>query len=174
MRDAHLEVGAGFEDPAEDEGGDHQRVLHDDADAVGHAEAVRALEQQIVLRLRVKEQHGTHALGGLEERSELRLVPGGTVHHRVELGPLEAEDVHRALQLVDRRPDVPQGQRGQARESPGPVARHGGDLVVDVAGELQPLRGLQVIAEERRVNGDHVHVDALQVHVSKPLFRGEA
>src|SRR5881396_1385085 len=32
----------------------------------------------------------------------------------------------------------------------------------------------QVVAEERRVDGDHLHVHALRVHVFQPLFRREA
>ena len=59
--------------------------LDDDADIVGDAVAIGPLEQQVALRLRVEEQHGAHALGGFEEREELRLVPVGAVHHRIEL-----------------------------------------------------------------------------------------
>src|SRR3989304_2224717 len=39
---------------------------------------------------------------------------------------------------------------------------------------LAPPRRVEVIAEERRVDGDHLHVHALRVHVSQPLFRREA
>ena len=113
-------------------------------------------------------------LGGLEERQELRVVPLLAVDDRVELGALEAEDGDRALQLVDGGLDVLHRQRGQAGEALRALARHAGDLVVDLAGELPPLRGVEVVAEERRVDRDHLHVDALGVHVLQPLVGREA
>jgi hypothetical protein len=33
---------------------------------------------------------------------------------------------------------------------------------------------IEVVAEERRVDGDDLHVHTLRVHVRDPLFRGEA
>ncbi len=174
VSDADFEVGAGVEDAAEDQGRDDQRVLDDDAQVVGEAEAVGLFEEQIVLGLRVKEQDRAHGFGGFEERPEARLVPARAVHHGVELGALEAEHVHRALELVDRRADVLHRQGGEPREAPGPVARHGGDLVVDLAREPAALRGLEVVAEERRVDRDHLRVDTLSVHVAQTLFGRES
>src|SRR5439155_10428598 len=108
-----------------------------------------ALHQEVVLRLRVKEEDGAHRLGRLEERQELRLVPLLAVYLRVELGALEAENGHRALQLVDRQLDVLHGQGGEAGEALRPLPSQARDLVVDFPRELQPLRGVEVMTEQR-------------------------
>ena len=120
------------------------------------------------------EEDGAHLLGRLEKRQELRLVPLGAVHVRVELGAFEAEHSDRALQLVDRRLHVLHGQGGEPGEARGPLARHPRDLVVDLACELPSLRRIEVMAEERRVDRDHLDVDALRVHVLQSLVGGEA
>ena len=138
------------------------------------AVARHALRHEVVLRLRMEEQHGAHRLRRLEQRQVLRLVPVLAVHDRVELGALEAEDGHRALELVDRRLDVLHGQRREPREAAGPLAGHPRDLVVHLARERPPRRRVEVIAEERRVNRDHLDVDALRVHVGEALLRREA
>jgi hypothetical protein len=122
--DARLEGRARVEDAAHDQRRDDDRVLDDDAEAVGTAVARHALRHEVVLRLRMEEQHGPHRLRRLEQRQVLRLVPVLTVHDRVELGALEAEDGHRALELVDRRLDVLHGQRREPREAAGPLAGH--------------------------------------------------
>jgi hypothetical protein len=108
MGDAHLEVGAGFEDPAEDEDRCDQRVLHDHAEAVVQAVAGRAGEHEVVLGLGLgmEEQHRAHRLGGLEQRKEARLVPVVALDEGVELGALEAEHVHRAGRPRDSRGDT--------------------------------------------------------------------
>ena len=121
----------------------------------------------------MKEQHRTHGLSGLEERQEVWLIPVVTVHHRVQFRTLKAEDVHGAIELVHRRPDVLYGQGGQAREALWPLAGHGGNLVVHVARQLPPLRWFQMVAEQRRMNRDHLHVDALRLHVLDALLRSE-
>src|SRR3989454_4666150 len=72
------------------------------------------------------------------------------------------------------RSDVLHRQGGQAREARRPLLRHGRDLVVDLTRQLPPLRGVEVIAEERRVDGHDLHVHALRVHVLQPLFGREA
>src|SRR5216683_5685122 len=172
--DAHPEARTRLQDAARDQDGHDDGVVEDDAEAVEEPVARGALHQEVVLRLRMEKEDGAHGLGGLEERQELRLVPLLAVDLRVELGALEAEDGHRALELVDRQLDVLHRQRGEAGEAPGPLAREARDLVVDLAREVEALRGVEVMAEKRRVNRDHLHVDALRVHVLDPLFRREA
>ena len=54
------------------------------------------------------------------------------------------------------------------------MAGHGGDLVVDVAREPPPLCGLEIVAEEGRVDRDDLGVDALVVHVAQALLGREA
>ena len=71
------------------------------------------------------------------------------------------------------RPYVLHGQGGEAGESLGPLTHHARDLVVDVARELSPLRRPEVIAEQRSVHRDHLHVRALGIHVRQPLLRRE-
>src|SRR5437867_9378193 len=60
--DAHLQGGARVEDAAEDQHRDDDRVLDDDAEAVEEAVAGRALHHEVVLRLRMEEEHGPHGL----------------------------------------------------------------------------------------------------------------
>lgn len=55
-----------------------------------------------------------------------------------------------------------------------PLAGHGGNLVVDIPGQLPSLGWLQIIAEERRMDRDHLHVYTLRVHVLEALCRCEA
>jgi hypothetical protein len=101
-------------------------------------------------------------------------VPVLPIHDRVELGALEPEAGHRALELRDRRLRVLHRQGGEAREAGGPLPRHRRDLVVDLARERGARRGVQVIAEERGVDREHLHVHALRVHVGQALLRREA
>ena len=171
--DADLERRTGLED-AEDQDRDDDRVVEDDAEAVEEPVLGRALHQEVVLRLRMEEQHGAQRLGRLEQRPELRLVPVLAVDHRVELGALQAEHGHGALQLVDRRLDVLDGQGGEAREALRPLPDHPGDLVVHLARQREPLRRVEVIAKERCVDRNDLDVHPLRVHVLQPLFRGEA
>ena len=174
VRDADAEVRTRVQDAAEDQHGHDDRVLHDDAKAVEQSVARRALHHEVVLRLRMEEQHRTHRLGGLEEWQESRLVPVLAVDERVELRTLETEPRDRALELVDGELDVLHRERGEAGEARRPLRRHRRDLVVDLAGQLPPPRGIEVIAEERRVDGDDLHVHTLRVHVGDPLFGREA
>ena len=45
----------------------------------------------------MKEQHGTQRFRGLEQRQELRLIPGMALHHGIQLGTFEAEGGHGAF-----------------------------------------------------------------------------
>ena len=171
---AHPEIRTRLQDTAGDQDGHDDRVVEDDAEAVEEPVARGALHQEVVLRLRVEEEDGAHGLGRLEEREELRLVPLLAVHIRVELSALEAEHGDGALQLVDGRRDVLHGQGGESREALGRLAGQARDLVVDLAGELAALRGFEVVAEERRVDREHLNVHALGVHVFQSLVRREA
>ena len=83
--------------------------------------AVCARMQEVVLRLRVEEEHRAHLLGGLEERQELRLVPLLAVHVGVELGAFQPELRDRVLELVDRGLHVLHRQRREAREARRPL-----------------------------------------------------
>src|SRR5229473_1796350 len=150
--DAHPEIRTRLQDTAGDQDGHDDGVVEDDAEAVEEPVARGALHQEVVLRLRMEKEDGAHGLGGLEERQELRLVPLLAVHLRVELRALETEHGDGALQLVDGRLDVLHGQGGEAGEARGPLAGQTRDLVVDLAGELAALRGIEVIAEKRRVD----------------------
>src|SRR6185503_13787606 len=91
-----------------------------------------------------------------------------------ELSALEPEYGDRALELPDGGADVLHGQRGEASEAPRPLTHHGRDLVVDLTGQRLPRGGVEVIPEERRVNGQDLDVHALRVHVLEPLLRREA
>ena len=174
MGDARAELRAGFQHAPRDEDGHHDRVVENHPQAVEEPIARGALHEEIVLRLRMEEEHGAHGLGRFEEREELGAVPLLTVHLRVELGALEAEHGHRPLQLVDGRLDVLHGQRREAGEAPGLRPHDTGDLVVDLTREQPALLHLQVVAEEGRMNGQHLDVDALRIHVLQALVRGEA
>src|SRR5712692_1686304 len=172
--DAHPEIRTRLQDAAGDQDGHDDGVVEDDAEAVEEPVARGALHQEVVLRLRMEKEDGAHGLGGLEERQELRLVPLLTVHVRVELGALEAEHGDGALQLIDGRFDVLHGQGGEAGEALRRLAGQTRDLVVNLAGELAALRGIEMVTEERGVDRDHLYVHALRVHVLQALCRGEA
>jgi hypothetical protein len=161
VRDADLEARARLEHAAEDQDRDHDRVLHDDAEAIVEPVAPRALHHEVVEGLRMVEEHRPHRFRRLEEVEEPGLVPVLAVHHRIELGALEPEHGDRALELPDGGADVLHGQRGEAREAPRPLTHHGRDLVVDLTGQRLPRGGVEVIPEEWRVNGQDLHVHAL-------------
>ncbi len=74
-----------------------QRVFHGHADTIGQAVLIGAGQEQVILGLGVKEQDGAQRFCRLEQRQELRLIPGMALHHGVELGTFEAEGVHGAL-----------------------------------------------------------------------------
>ena len=122
-------------------------------EAVGESVAGRALHHEVVLRLRMEEEHGAHRLRRLEQRQEPRLVPVLAVHHGVELGALQAEDGHRALELADGRRHVLHGQAWRGPRSAGATAR-----VIAAISSLtsraraSPTSCGEVVAEERRVD----------------------
>ncbi len=111
------------------------------------------------------EEDRPHLLGGLEERKEFGLVPLLAVHLRVERRSLQPKLRHRALQLADRGLHVLYGQRGEPCEAPGVLADRRADLVVHFARQGKSLRRFEVIADERYVDGEHLHVHFLRVHV---------
>jgi hypothetical protein len=94
---AGLERWTGLENPPKNEGSHRQCVFYDYTNTIGQAVLIGAGQQQVILRLGVKEQHGTQCFRGLEQRRELRFVPGMALHHGVELGTFKAEGGHGAL-----------------------------------------------------------------------------
>src|SRR5207244_12812364 len=65
------QVGARVEDAAEDQHRDDDRVLDDDAEAVEEPVAGRALHHEVVLRLRMEEEHGPMASAALNNGRNL-------------------------------------------------------------------------------------------------------
>src|ERR1041384_6635070 len=103
----------------------------------------------------MKEQHGTHLFGGLEQRQKLRLVPLLSVDVGVERRALESELGYRALQFIDGGLDVLYRQRREPGEALGFLPHRCRDLAVYVLREREPLRGIEVIADERHMRGEY-------------------
>ena len=81
--------------------------------------------------------------------------------------------MYRPLEFVDRCPHLLHGQCRQTDKAGGPLACHGGNLIVHLTCRLLPLGCLQIIAKERRGHRDDLDIDLLLVHIAQAFFRGE-
>jgi hypothetical protein len=106
VSNAYLKVWAGVEDPPEDKGGDEQGVFYRDTDAICQVEFLGEGQDQIILRLRVEKQHGTHRFRSLEQRQKMRLIPGLAVDHGVQLRAFEAKDMDGTIELSHGCADI--------------------------------------------------------------------
>ena len=106
MSNAYLQVRALVENSAEYQRSHHQSVLQRHAKAVTHRKFGEFLHDQIVVGLGMIKQHRTHFLGSSEQGQKFRLVPIFAGDHRVQLGALESQAVHRTLHLFARGWDV--------------------------------------------------------------------
>ncbi len=160
-----FEVRAGIENAAVNQRGHEQGIFYGDADAVGNAVFVCAIQDQIIAGLRVKKQQSPHRFGRYEQGQTLGIVPSAVIDHHVEFRSLEAEVIDGVIQDVDGRVDGLSRQSGEADKAVRPLAGHPGDLLVKIPSQQTALIRRQMVAENRGVNGHHLQVDTLRIHV---------
>src|SRR4029450_7172959 len=164
-----LQLRALAHDTARQHGCERDRAIDQVADGVGQVIALRPRAHQRLAAL-MEEHQRAELLGGLPERTELRLLERAAVDVIVDLDALEPDLRHAALELPDRRLDVLHGERAEARASLWPRLRHCADLVVGGPRRGQRDLRVEVIVVEPDVRRDDVHVDAQRVHVGGPLL----
>ena len=174
MRHAHLQVGTLLQYPAENQRRHQHRILQRHPDSIGHRQPVRPLHHHIVLRLRMKKQYRPHRLRRLEQRQKLPLIPVAAVHHRIQLRPFQAQPVHRPLQLPNGGVHILHRQRRHPRKPLRRLLHKGRNVIVDFPGLRQSRRRVQMVAENLRMQRNHLHLGAQPVHIGDALLRRKA
>ena len=106
------------------------------------------------------KDQGVGLLGSLEHGKQVGLVPVQPADVGSDAHPDHPGSGHHPLQLPHGGGGILHGQRPKPGEPAGMIGDDSGDLIVDRLGALDGVAGVEVVAEQDRVERDHLSVDA--------------
>jgi hypothetical protein len=166
MAQAHVELRMAVEHAAIDQRGDGDRLLRGEAD---HHIQVEPLEPLIAGRTVDAGRTGMNEQRHVErDAGAIQRVVRGIVERprqiRADIAAEHAELVHRAMKLLDRRPDILHRQGGESGKTVLAGCNDAGQHIVVRAAEADGVGSVDEMKIGERVRREDLEVDARLVH----------
>ena len=166
MGDADLQFGKTFEIAVEHQLPDAQRGIQRMSDRVREIMILHAPDQAGAERM--QEDHHVEFLDAGEEFFQARAGEVDTPDIGAEFDAAEAELFDGAVEFGNGHAGILQRHRAHAHQPVGMFCDHVGDMVVDHMAAVARHFRRRRIDEMAGIGRDHLHVDAVAVHVGEP------